>query len=263
MTPDMTSPIWFGSLAQWMQGAEWRVSLAHARDVHTLVLIKRGQGLGLLRGARHGLGTHNLLSLPPGCVFSMSLGKQGVGLVLQVQDPEAVRLPQTPWLLRLREVAAIGEATSLFEVGLRETEQARPLVHDALEAHARLLGVWLRRQLTLEDHLPAPMDKATELTARLFAQMGKTPPGLMTLSAHASALGVTPTHLSRACKQATGQTAATLLNEQVLHQARLLLADPSIEVQDIARHLGFGTPSYFTRFIKTHTGQAPSHWRST
>lgn len=262
MKPDLTSPIWFGSLAHWLQGEEWRVSLLHARRVHTLVLLKRGQGLGLLRGARHGLGTHNLLSLPPGCMFALTLAKQSVGLVLQVQDPTALRLPQMPWLLRLREVSAIGEATALFETGMRETDQARPLVHDALEAHAGLLSVWMRRQIALEEHVPAALDPAAKLTDRLFVQMSATPPGQMNLTDHAAQLSVTPTHLSRACKQSTGHTAAVLLSQQVLHEARMLLSDKSYSVQDIARHLGFGTASYFTRFIKTHTGQAPSHWRS-
>lgn len=261
MAPDVPFAIWFGSVAQWTQGVDWRVSLAHARDCHTVVLIKRGQGLGLLNGARHGLGTHNLLSLPPACVFSLTLAKHSVGLVMQVQEPEALRLPQRPWLLRLREVTAIGEATALFEAGMREIEHSRPLMHDALEAHGQLLSTWFRRQITLEEHFLADPDPATRLTAQLFEQMGRIPPGQMNLNERAEALGVSPTHLSRACKQATGLTAAVLLNEQVLHQARHLLEGGTYSVQDIARHLGFGTASYFTRFIKTHTGQAPSHWR--
>jgi len=31
---------------------------------------------------------------------------------------------------------------------------------------------------------------------------------------------------------------------------------------DIAKQLGFSTPAYFTRFIKTHTGATPSELRN-
>ncbi|MEO1365467.1 MAG: helix-turn-helix transcriptional regulator, partial [Pseudomonadota bacterium] len=79
----------------------------------------------------------------------------------------------------------------------------------------------------------------------------------------AAALGVTPTHLSRACKASTGRTAAELLTERTLYAARISLMETTVPIQDIARHLGFGSAAYFTRFMQQHTGQTPSALRQS
>jgi AraC-type DNA-binding domain-containing proteins len=81
------------------------------------------------------------------------------------------------------------------------------------------------------------------------------------MAEYAATLGVTATHLTRAVKAATGKTAADLLTERVLAEARHLLIETRHPAQDIARHLGFGSAAYFTRFMQQHTGQPPSKLR--
>ena len=83
----------------------------------------------------------------------------------------------------------------------------------------------------------------------------------MTMADHADALRVTPTHLTRACKAATGKTAADLLTERILYEARVLLVTTRVPAQDIARFLGFGSAAYFTRFILHHTQSTPTGLR--
>lgn len=260
-TTEPLKPNWFGPLAHYTQGEDWRVALLHGRPSHTIIFIKKGQGRALLAGGRHGINPNTLLSIPPATLFSLTLGRQSEALVLSVDDPSAMAFPKTPWLLRLRDVEAIGEVTTLFDAGMLEVAQARPYLHKALAGHASLFATWLLRQVFLDDRvLPVP-DTATRLSARLFDVAAQSDPGLLGLRDHADSLDVSPTHLSRSCKAATGQTAAELLNERVLHQARMLLATGTFSVQDIARHLGFGTPAYFTRFIRSNTGHSPSQLR--
>ena len=83
------------------------------------------------------------------------------------------------------------------------------------------------------------------------------------MAEHAAALGVTPTHLTRVCRTETGRTAAALLTERLVHAAHSLLAGTDAPAQDIARHLGFGSAAYFTRFMQQHTGAAPTALRRT
>ena len=83
------------------------------------------------------------------------------------------------------------------------------------------------------------------------------------MAQYAESLEVTPTHLSRAVKSATGKTAADILTERVVHEARHLLGTTEHSAQDIARHLGFGSAAYFTRFMQQHTGLTPSRLRAT
>ncbi|MEO0381664.1 MAG: AraC family transcriptional regulator, partial [Pseudomonadota bacterium] len=109
------SPIRVTTISQLTSAQDWRLSLAHDRDVHLLIWITRGQGRMLLNGTRRGVGTHNAIFVPARTLFSLELGRQGTGLAAVMPDGTQVRLPEGPRQLRVREAAAIGELTSLFE----------------------------------------------------------------------------------------------------------------------------------------------------
>jgi AraC family transcriptional regulator, transcriptional activator of pobA len=78
---------------------------------------------------------------------------------------------------------------------------------------------------------------------------------------YARALGVTPTHLSRCCRETCGRPALALLNDRVLFEARQLLRDTRVPVQDIARSLGFSSAAYFSRAFLAKAGSTPSAFR--
>lgn len=254
-------PVEITTLAQLTGPQDWRLSLAHDRPEHAIIWITRGQGRLMLNGTRRGVGTHNAILVPARTLFSLELGRQGMGQVALIPDGTDVRLPEVPRQLRLRDVAAINEINGLFEAAQREASQDRPLAQDALDAHVALISVWLRRQIALADNLPVPMDAAARLTAAFCEGIVSNYAQAMTMADHARALGVTPTHLSRACKASTGRTAADLLTERTLYAARISLTETSAPVQDVARHLGFGSAAYFTRFMQQHTGKTPTQLR--
>ena len=255
------APVEISTLAQLTGPQEWRLSLAHDRPEHLIIWITRGQGRLLLNGTRRGVGTHNAILVPARTLFALDLGRQGMGQVALIPDGTDVRLPETPRQLRLRDVAAINEVNILFEAAQREAAQNRPLAQDALDAHVALISVWIRRQIALPDNLPVAMDAAARLTAAFCEGIVANYAQAMTMADHARTLGVTPTHLSRACKASTGRTAANLLTERTLYAARIALGETSAPIQDIARYLGFGSAAYFTRFMQQHTGKTPSALR--
>lgn len=257
-----SSDIQFQTLAHFSQGGDWRRQLAHDQDAHVLVWITRGQGRGLLDGIRRGIGAHNALFVPAGSTFALDLGRQSIGHVVMLPAGGDLRLPEMPRHLRIREVQVQSELTSLIEAGLREDQGTRPLRNDALEGHAALISVWLRRQTMEEAHAPARRTAAQRLSARFCALLAQRFRTGAPMSDYAAALDVTPTHLTRAVKAATGKTAADLLTERVVHEARMLLAQTPYPARQIAGSLGFGSAAYFTRFMQQHTGLPPSKLRN-
>ncbi|WP_420012196.1 AraC family transcriptional regulator [Tateyamaria sp.] len=254
-------PIHVSTLSQWTGGQDWRLTLAHDRPAHLLIWITRGQGRLLLNGTRRGVGTNNAISVPPHTLFALDLGRQSMGQVVVIPDGTDVRLPTGPRQLRLRDNTAISELAALFEVAQREVSHPRPLSQDAMDAHVALMSVWLRRQIAEPEHLPLAMNAAARLSAAFCARVVDHHREGLSMADHAAALDVTPTHLTRACKAATGKTAADLLTERVLYAARVALIETTVPVQDVARHLGFGSAAYFTRFMQQHTGQTPTALR--
>ena len=251
------------TLAQLAGGDGWRLGLAHDQVHHTLFWVTRGQGRMLLDGRRRGIGPHNAVFVPAGSVYSIDLGAQMLGQAIIVPDGTALRLPDMPRHLRVRDVHVQTELATIIEAAQREQTQGRALAQDALEAHVALMSVWLRRQIALEEHIPSP-STAGERLSRRFTQM--IPQHYMSgapMAFYAAELGVTPTHLTRTVKAATGKTAADLLTERVIHAARTLLETTRHPARNIAHHLGFGSAAYFTRFMQQHTGRSPSQLRAS
>ena len=143
---------------------------------------------------------------------------------------------------------------------MREQAAPAPLWQRAVHAHCELVAITLYRQPN-----PPAAEKRPTAARRLCRAYCLRIAALQGVQAsmadHATALKVTPTHLTRVCKSETGKTAAALLTERQLHAARTLLITSDLPIRDIAAQLGFGSAAYFTRFISQHTGQTPSTLR--
>lgn len=251
-----------GSFLLEQQAAPWRYKLAHDREDITLLWITKGQGRVMVAGVRRGISMHHALWLPAGTLFSVDLQPGTQALIVHAPPGLSPREPETPVLLRIRDGFAQAELTAEIDAMHRECQAKRPLMQDALEARAALLGIWLHRQIALGHADPQPETAAHRLVKRFAAALCRDYRSPRTIAAYAEALDVTPTHLTRCCRAACGQTAADLLAERRVHAARTALASPKPPVQEIARALGFSSAAYFTRFMQSHTGQTPSDLRA-
>ena len=262
--PHKPSEIRISSIAQVLRNGAWRLSELHDRDHDLLIWITKGQGLALLQGIRRGVGAHNALYIPAGTLFSLDLGRTGFGLVVRIPHDPAFTLHEAPMLLRIREVHAQTELTGLLDHLQRELDHNAPFMDEAARAHVALISVWMRRQaLALygpdEPKLPAGQ-RLVEAFCALVTQEFRTG---KTMAEFAAMLGVTPTHLSRACREHSGMTAADILTKRSLYEARLLIETTDMPLNKISDATGFGSPAYFSRFVLQHTGQSPSDLRKS
>ena len=250
------------SLGQYAPGAPWKLSLQHDLPDNLLIWITRGQGRIVLNGVRRGLGAHNAVFLPRGALFSLDLGPQTLAQCLLWTPGLTGRFPPEAEILRIRDVRAQSELTGLLEAIQRESTQARPGMADAVQAHASLVGVWLLRQ-AIPGQIDAPQDNAAHrLAHRYAARVVSDYATAQGVGDHAQALGVTPTHLSRVCKALSGLTAAEILTQRKLYEARLRLGQATPPIRQVAASLGFASAAYFTRFMQQHTGLSPSALRA-
>ncbi|MEF9606167.1 helix-turn-helix transcriptional regulator, partial [Paracoccus sp. PXZ] len=75
------------------------------------------------------------------------------------------------------------------------------------------------------------------------------------------ALSITPGHLNRICRAATGESASRHIEKAVMTEASRLLAFTRLSVAEIGYRLGFSDPSYFSRRFRVMTGQSPTTYR--
>jgi AraC family transcriptional regulator, transcriptional activator of pobA len=78
---------------------------------------------------------------------------------------------------------------------------------------------------------------------------------------YADLLSVSPNHLNKSVKAVTGKSAQDLLSEMTLLEAKVLLKQTSLAVNEIAWKTGKEDPSDFIRFFKSKTGYTPTEYR--
>ena len=98
-------------------------------------------------------------------------------------------------------------------------------------------------------------------TARAYLEESYGDPDL-SLDAVADHLRVSPDHLSRLLKEATGRSFVAFLNHLRMEKAKGLLADPRLRIAEVAERVGYRDQNYFCRHFKLETGVTPSAWRT-
>ena len=262
MTQDRVRHAQLHTMAQWAGLPAWRSTLPHSRNSHALLWITRGQGRCLLGGRRRGLSVHSAVVIPAHTLFALEPSAQSFGLVCEIPTHSPILMPDDPMVLRILDPRAQSDLTALMEAMQREQNEARDFCDEALNAHAGLITVWVRRALIDLPQEAQTKPRAGERLMAAFAALVERDYATgRVMQGYARILGVTPTHLSRICKTAAGMTAADFLTRRILHAARELLETTPLPINQIAARLGFRSAAYFTRFIQRHTGFTPSALR--
>ena len=249
------------TIAQWTGAAAWKAELPHSDDMHAFVWVTRGQGRCMVDGLRRGVGVHNAICIPAGTIFSLDLGKQGFGQVCLIPPGGPILMPDSPQHLRIRDTQTQIELTAILEAMQREQNQYRPFRDEFMTAQASLLTVWLRRAMIEHGEAAETPSAAQRLVTAYSRLVERDHMTGKPMSDYAEALGVTPTHLTRSCRQCLGMTASDFLTKRTLHAVRTLLEGSSHPFNRIAAMLGFTSAAYFSRFVLHHTGHSPSALR--
>jgi AraC-like DNA-binding protein len=249
------------SLGQLRMRPTWRVETLHSNPRHHLYWITRGQGRVSVGCITRGYGPNTAVFVPAGMVMSLELPQQIQGLLLRIPPDPGIDLPDRPFHLRVSNIEAQASLTGRIERIEREIAGQAPAMDRALKGYGLLISTWITRELARQEGAIA-RDKTHHLVEK-FAQ-------LLAISYHTGAgvadyadrLGITPTHLSRVCKEAAGKPAHALIHERLMHEARALLADTDLSARAISDQLGFSSPAYFTRAFSLATGQTPTAFRA-
>lgn len=75
-------------------------------------------------------------------------------------------------------------------------------------------------------------------------------------------VGLHPVYLSRIYKEITGILPGKYIMTQRVNEAKRLLTETRMPIQAIAERTGLNTASYFSHYIKKHTGLTPQEIRN-
>ncbi len=237
----------------------------HAR-LHQLMLLAEGHGTLRLGEVSARLTPGSLVNVPIGEVHSFRFDPGTDGLVLTLADvvldellarsPEVRRRLDHGWVVTTD--ATTDALLHALAAEYLATAPARALVLRGLAT--AVLGRAARLGEAEAPTASAGAD-AARLLQRFETLLEANFRAHWRVADYARALAITPTHLSRVVRQATGAPASQLIDARLVREARRQLAFTSLPVGSIADLLGFADPALFSRVFSRVAGVPPSTFR--
>lgn len=84
-----------------------------------------------------------------------------------------------------------------------------------------------------------------------------------TVAYYADLLCYSPKHLSCVIKRVSGRTPISIINEHAMKLIKYQLKHSDKSIKEVANHFDFANPSFFGKFVKTHTGMSPMQLRNS
>lgn len=78
---------------------------------------------------------------------------------------------------------------------------------------------------------------------------------------YAHQLHVTPKYLTETVKEISGKNAGEIIDDFVIIEAKVLLADATLSIAQVTQQLHFSDQSFFGKFFKRHVGVSPKAYR--
>ncbi|MFD2721520.1 AraC family transcriptional regulator [Hymenobacter monticola] len=241
-------------------------------DASSLVFLTDGEAVMDIGSETYTIGPHECLVVPAGQVFAFASGvDQNRGYLCNFRPdflvgPPAAgnRPPEFEFLrvwgnprIRLTTETA-GFVQQLMDRMLQD-HAGHALAHAALQ-QAYLVA--LLREIS-QDYRPvaagpaAGAHLANRFRELLFAHF-KTQ---QLVADYAAQLCVSPNHLNKVVKAATGKSPTTWIAEAVVLEAKVLLHQSALSVGEVAAEVGLTDASSFSRLFKKHEGLTPLEFR--
>ena len=252
----------------------WVIPAHRHEALHQFELLERGSVVATIDGVSHSLASPAAWMVSPGTIHGFSYEQASAGHVVTVPSvmlrQSLAALPQPagrlehPIFVHKRKIGeGLDELRELFAKLANEFRSHQFGRSEALRARAVLLALWfMRHDMATTAGLQRRVAQDA-LVQQFRTQLERRFRARWTVADHAVALGVTPDHLSRRCRAATGLGARDLVHDRLMLEARRMLAYTSAPVGEIAHQLGFDDPAYFSRLFAKRCSQSPSGYRES
>ncbi|WP_207956143.1 AraC family transcriptional regulator [Rubrobacter marinus] len=256
----------------------------HSHDFLGLAYFERGGGSLRLDDREWPVEDGDAFVIAPGEVIGVGAGMSGfrrgegwtVSFPPEVLGPQApgaflswrahpllfpfVRGTGNPGAQRLRvppgERASWSGRFSALDAELR---RRRDGYREAVLSHLTLLLVELSRLAA--DVVGDLRLKDEPLLAEVFGFIEERYAERISLKDVARAVGLTPGHLTTVVGRKTGRTVLEWISERRMAEARRLLVETDLPVEEVGRSVGYDTPGYFVRSFRRAHGTTPLAWR--
>jgi AraC-like DNA-binding protein len=140
-----------------------------------------------------------------------------------------------------------------------ELAQRRDGYREAVLAHLVLLLVGISRLAA--DVVGDLRENLEPLLAEVFDIIEQRYPQPLSLRDVATAVNISPGHLTSTVRRRTGRTVQEWITERRMVQARRLLAMTELPINEVGRRVGYRDAGYFARTFGRMHAMSPAQWR--
>lgn len=245
----------------------YEIGLHRHESFFQILYISAGSGDALFGSARIPLAPPAIVTVPPATGHGFRFSRDVDGYVFTMLASHLRLTGEAIGFVKEPRVTALDAGTRDGAFLLSAMERLAGEWADRQSGRTDLLGAYLVTALTLTARLwrrDNPLDSAGSPTHRLEQLNGLVQRHFRShkpANFYAAELGVSPTHLNRMVKAATGLTAHAYIGRKLIDEAKRELVFTEMPAQEIALRLGFSDPAYFSRYFLRETGETPRAWR--
>lgn len=147
----------------------------------------------------------------------------------------------------------IGEKLKAVDSPLKRTK-----ISNLIQA---LLCEIIEKHYVSKEGVEKPQSRKEEILSKFILEVLQNFRTQRSVAFYADRLCVTPKHLSAVAKDISGHTASELIDHYVIMEAKIMLAETALTIQEISNKLNFANQSFFGKYFKHLTGYSPSAFR--
>lgn len=257
---------------QELQKEQKLIQDTHRHDYYFILALIKGKGKHTIDFTKYEITNYSIFFMRPGQVHQLSLEKGCTGFLIQFSkdfyrpgnktDQQLLRSASNKNFCKLD----LKKSKNLFNVLgyiYKEYGEKEKMYFDIIKANLSIFFVELTRY---RENQIKPGNKNTNFTQERLDKFLELLENNISknkqVSEYANMLNLSTFQLNSMTKSNLGETCSTLIDEQIILEAKRYLLATTEQVKEIAYNLGYEDVSYFIRFFKKHTGQTPETYRT-
>ncbi|MEH6405231.1 MAG: helix-turn-helix domain-containing protein [Sneathiella sp.] len=255
------------SIAARSKKNNWVIAPHRHHNLHQFFLLKTGGGAISIEDTQHILKPPVVISIPPLTVHGFEFSKDTEGWVVTIphtiMKEVLLHAPEIHSRLHIPIMTTSSdEVTSYFEK-ISDEHRHVELGRSQLLAHlAGTLTVLISRNSVDLHPIPRTQENKRQIHVQQFLNLlEKNFRCLHSVSEYSKLLDLSPTHLTRSCREITGKSTSDLIQDRLILEAKRSLVYTKMPISEVAYFLGFNDPAHFSKFFHRQIGVAPSRFR--
>jgi AraC-like DNA-binding protein len=248
----------------------------HRHNFYHIVWIVRGSGHHIIDSVEYEVRPNALFFMAPGQIHDFVLSDETTGFAIsfsaeffafKMQGRNSMTEIPVYNLERIHDALYMTEAQAadlrgLLDGIIGEYDSEADGFEDVIWSYLRAFLIKAARLVGAAGE-DCVFSRNLLLSRRFKTLLEKHTSALNDTAAYARLLNVTERALNDATRKALGKTAAKLIRERVMLEAKRMLLYSEGTVAEVANQLAFEDPAYFSRCFRKHTGRSPLEFRQS